>query len=115
LVLAVQAGRASEYFTETCRIDFGDPVPRIVGRSLLASQILIAQGLVEQVAVEALDVAVEVDPAGDRAVSRLTVLLTFREPGAAEVGREAREVELDWIKSAGRWRIETLRLTEILR
>ncbi|MFH0911422.1 MAG: nuclear transport factor 2 family protein [Planctomycetota bacterium] len=107
--------RLSDLFTKDCRVSAGGPVPFIEGERALLAAFQRLYGEVDSVAVRFYDVEVTADPSGRAARATLSATATRRHLVRRGESLYARELNFDWKKVDGAWRIDEVTVIEILR
>jgi len=111
----MRAKEIASYFLKECRIEIGDPVPRIQGeQDLIRVTVQIRQNAGE-IKVNLSDISIIVEEDRTRAKSTLTAAAAasgFRGGGEEVLPRE---IEIDWEKTGGKWKIKEARAIEVLR
>jgi hypothetical protein len=111
-------GRAAalrEEFAPDVKVDAGSPFARIDGRDALLATAARLRGMVPELDVRFVDVDVAVDGEGRAARVSATAEARFRRAGSEAREVDARELDIDYGKAAGRWVITSVRLVDVLK
>ena len=109
-----KAGKVGTFFVDDCRVTVGSPVPDIYGRSELTAVVQQTRKPAREIRVRFLDISVSVSSDRTNASVLMTAAATVYEAGSLRREIEAREVELNWVKANGSWKIKEVRTIETL-
>ena len=110
-----KAKKVGKLFTDECRIRLGHPVPDINGRSELEVVVQQARKSVYEARIRFVDISVSVSDDRASASVSMTAAATVRGAGEFASEIEAREVEMDWVKTGRFWKIEEVRGIKAIR
>lgn len=114
LALIAKAQKIKSFFTQDCRIVVGAPIPDIQGLEMLVAVFYQALRSVDEVNVGFHDISVTIGEEGITAKTVMTAKATGPDPQGGERVTDAREIEMDWKKIDGTWKIAEVRVVQIL-
>ncbi len=100
-----RAARIGAAFTVDASIDPGGSHPALEGRDAIVGLAAQLRGTEAIGRLRFDDVTVTVDPSGATAVATMTATVTTRNRQSGDEMIDAREVEMQWVKQEGDWRI----------
>jgi len=115
LAFIAKIGRINNLFTQDCLIEVGAPVPKIQGLETLVSVFSHFQKSVDRMDVKFYDVGVTVNKESFSAKAVMTVRAVGTDPQDGGSMNDAREIEMDWEKDEGKWKIAIVREIKTLR
>lgn len=101
-------------FTKDCRITVGAPIPDIEGIEMLVAIFSQALKSVDEVKVNFYDISVTIGEERTTARTAMTAKATGHDPHVGRRVTDAREIEMDWKKIDGTWKIREVRAVRTL-
>jgi hypothetical protein len=110
-----RAARLSSYLTSDARLELGESIPPVDGREAIIALATRTLAGTSPSRLSVVDVGVSVAKDGTTARATMTAKLVTRDAEAGADVVDAREVETDWVKQDGEWRIIRAALVGTLR
>ena len=110
-----RVARLSAYLTPDAVLELGENAPTIEGRDAILGLAARARGFEGTAQVRFVDVGVTIDEGGTTARATMTATVTTRDRRSGDPVVDAREVETDWVKVEGTWRIRRATAVSTLR
>lgn len=115
LAFIARIAKIKSLFTKDCRIVVGAPVPDIEGLEMLIGIFSQTLKSVDEVKINLYDISITIGE--EQATARTAMTAKATGPDSHGGGRvtEAREIEMDWKKIDGTWKIDEVRAVQTLR
>ena len=114
LAFIAKTRKIKSLFTQACRIVVGDPIPDIQGLEMLATAFCQALRSVDELNVGFYDISITIGEEGTTAKTMMTAKATGPDPYEGGPVTDVREIEMNWKKIDGTWKIAEVRAVQTL-
>lgn len=114
LAFIAKTRKIKSLFTQDCRIVVGDPIPDIQGLEMLTTTFCQALRSVDELDVDFCDISITIEEEGTSAKTMMTAKATGPDPYKGEPVTDVREIEMNWKKIDGTWKIADVRAVQTL-